>query len=64
MEGEPSSEQRLTPSSSWRYNRCYSFGIPLQNPDQYDLDMPLGELVVGAARETPRWRICFTPEGR
>ena len=33
----------------------------LANPDQYDLDMPLGELVVEAARETPRWRICFTP---
>ena len=33
------------------------------NPDQYDLDIPLGELMVEAAKETPRWRICFTPEG-
>ena len=29
MKGEPSPEQRLTPSSRWRCNRCYSFGIPL-----------------------------------
>ena len=36
----------------------------LDDPDEYDLDIPLGELVVEAARETPRWRICFTPEGR
>ena len=34
-----------------------------EHPDQYDLDIPLGELVVEAAKETPRWRICFTPEG-
>ena len=33
----------------------------LDNPDEYDLDIPLGELVVEAARETPRWRIYFTP---
>lgn len=33
-----------------------------ENPDEYDLDIPLGELVVEAAKETPRWRICFTPE--
>ena len=34
----------------------------LDNPDEYDLDIPLGELLVESARETPRWRICFTPE--
>ena len=33
------------------------------NPEEYDIDIPLGELVVEAAKETPRWRICFTPEG-
>ena len=33
------------------------------NPDEYDLDIPLGELVVEAAKEVPRWRICFNPEG-
>ena len=33
-----------------------------ENPDEYDLDIPLGELVVEAAKEIPRWRICFTPE--
>ena len=33
-----------------------------ENPDWYDLDIPLGELVVEAAKEVPRWRICFTPE--
>ena len=32
-----------------------------ENPDAYDLDITLGELVVEAAKETPRWRICFTP---
>ena len=34
-----------------------------KNPDQFDLDIPLGELVVEAAKETPRWRICYTPVG-
>ena len=34
----------------------------IDNPDEYDLDFPLGELLVEAAKETPRWRICFTPE--
>ena len=33
------------------------------NPEEYDLDISLGELVVEAAKETPRWRICFTPDG-
>ena len=33
------------------------------NPEEYDIDIPLGELVVEAARETPRWRIMFTPGG-
>ncbi len=33
----------------------------LENPDEYDLDIPLGELVVEAAKETPRWRMCLTP---
>ena len=33
------------------------------NPEEYDIDIPLGELVVEAAKETPRWRICFTPDG-
>ena len=33
-----------------------------ENPDEYDLDIPFGELVVEAAKEIPRWRICFTPE--
>ena len=33
----------------------------LDNPDEYDLDMPMGELVVEAAREPPKWRLCFTP---
>ena len=33
-----------------------------ENPDEYDLDISLGELVVEAAKETPRWRICFNPE--
>ena len=32
------------------------------NPEEYDLDITLGELVVEAARETPRWRLCFGPE--
>ena len=34
----------------------------IENPDEYDLDIPLGELVVEAAKETPRWRICFNPK--
>ena len=33
-----------------------------ENPDEYELEIPLGELLVEAAKETPRWRICFTPE--
>ena len=33
-----------------------------ENPEEYDMDIPLGELVVEAAKETPRWRICFTPD--
>ena len=33
------------------------------NPDEYDLDIPLGELLVESVKKTPRWRICFTPEG-
>ena len=33
------------------------------NPDEYDLDIPLGELVVEAAKDTPRRRICFAPKG-
>jgi hypothetical protein len=33
------------------------------SPDQYELDIPLGELAVEAVRETPRWRICFMAEG-
>ena len=33
------------------------------NPEEYDIDIPPGELVVEAAKETPRWRICFTPDG-
>ena len=32
------------------------------NPDAYELDIPLGELLVEAAKETPRWRISFAPE--
>ena len=32
------------------------------NPEEYDMDIPLGEPVVEATRETPRWRICFNPE--
>ena len=28
MKGEPSREQRTTPSSRWLCNRCYSFGVP------------------------------------
>ena len=31
------------------------------NPDEYDLDIPLAVLLVESARETPRWRIFFTP---
>ena len=34
-----------------------------EDPDGYDLDIPLGELLVEAAKETPRWRIRFTPVG-
>ena len=34
----------------------------LDNPDEYDLDIPLGELLVESARETPRWRVSLTPE--
>ena len=33
-----------------------------ENPDEYDLDIPLGELVVEAAKVTPRWRITFMPD--
>ena len=33
------------------------------NPDEYDLDIPLCELLVESAKKTPRWRTCFTPEG-
>ena len=33
------------------------------NPDEYDLDIPLGELVVEDAKATLQWRLCFTPEG-
>ena len=34
-----------------------------ENPEEYDMDIPLGELLVEAAKETPRWRVCFNPEG-
>ena len=33
------------------------------NPDEYDLDIPLVELLVEAAKKTPRWRISFTQNG-
>ena len=33
------------------------------NPDEYDLDIPLVELLVEAAKKTPRWRISFTQTG-
>ena len=33
------------------------------NPEEYDIDIPLGELVVEAAKKSPRWWICFTPDG-
>ena len=33
------------------------------NPDEYDLDISLGELVVEAAKDMPRWRMVSTPEG-
>ena len=33
------------------------------NPDKYDLDIPLVELLVEAAKKTHRWRISFTPNG-
>ena len=29
----------------------------LNNPGEYDLDIPLGELLVESARETPRWSL-------
>ena len=32
------------------------------NPDQYEQEIPIGELLVEAVKETPRWRICFTPD--
>ena len=33
------------------------------NPDKCDLDIPLVELLVEAAKKTHRWRISFTPNG-
>ena len=33
MKGEPSREQRSTPSLVWPRDRCYSFGIPDNGPD-------------------------------
>ena len=33
------------------------------NPDMCDLDIPLVELLVEAAKKTHRWRISFTPNG-
>ena len=29
--------------------------------DDIDIDVPLGELLVEAARDTPRWRVILTP---
>ena len=29
--------------------------------DAIDIDVPLGEYLVEAARETPRWRVMLTP---
>ena len=29
--------------------------------DDIDIDVPLGELLVEAAKETPRWRVMLTP---
>ena len=29
--------------------------------DDIDVDVPLGELLVEASRETPRWRVMLTP---
>ncbi len=34
-----------------------------ENPDEHDLDIPLGELVVEAVKESPRWRMTTSPEG-
>ena len=34
-----------------------------EDPDEYNLDIPLGELVVEAAKERPRWRMTTSPEG-
>ena len=33
------------------------------NPEKYDLDIPSVDLLVEAAKKTPRWRISFTPNG-
>ena len=33
-----------------------------ENPDEYDLDISLRELVVEAAKVTPPWRITFMPD--
>ena len=35
----------------------------LENPGEYDWSISLGEMVVEAARETPQWRLTFTPGG-
>ena len=29
--------------------------------DEIDIDVPLGELLVEASKETPRWRVMLTP---
>ena len=29
--------------------------------DDIDIDVPLGELMVEASKETPRWRVMLTP---
>ena len=29
--------------------------------DEIDIDVPLGELLVEASKETPRWRVILTP---
>ena len=29
--------------------------------DDIDVDVPLGELLVEASKETPRWRVMLTP---
>ena len=31
--------------------------------DEFDWDISLGELVVEAAKQTPRWRMTFSPAG-